>query len=127
MPTFLRRNTHLIRWALLVAFSLGLSANCLATTKMSEAEMACCAKMAAGCGGAMGQVHTCCRTESPRLDQQLAAAPRLVAPPAPELIAFGVLDLHADAFYLHALPNQSEASPPIAAPPPYLIFSVFRI
>lgn len=127
MPTFLRRNTHLVRWALLVAFSLGLSANCLATTGMSEAEMACCATMAAGCGGAMGQEHSCCRTESPRVDQQLAAAPRLVAPAAPELIAFDALDLHADAFYQRALPNQPETSPPIAAPPPYLIFSVFRI
>ena len=124
MLTFLRRNTHLVRWALLVAFSLGLSANCLATTEMSEAEMACCAKMAAGCGGAMGQAHSCCRTESPRVDQQLSAGPRLVAPPGPELIAF---ELHADAIYQRALPNQPETSPPIAAPPPYLIFSVFRI
>ena len=127
MPTFLRRNTHLVRWALLVAFSLGLSANCLATTQMSEAEMACCATMAAGCGGAMGQEHSCCRTESPRIDQQLAAGPRLVAPPAPELIAFGALDLNVDAMCPRAFQNQPETSPPIAAQPSYLIFSVFRI
>jgi hypothetical protein len=127
MPTFLRRNTHLVRWALLVAFSLGLSANCLATTEMSEAEMACCAKMAADCGVAMGQHHSCCRTESPRLDQQLAAAgPRLVAP-APELIAFLISGPDADDISPGVLSNEPEASPPIAARPAYLTLSVFRV
>ena len=127
MRRFLRQHTKLVGSVMLSLFVLFLSVTCIAQEGMTEAEMACCAKMAAGCGGAVGQAHSCCRTESPRVDQQLAAGPRLMAPPAPESIAFGALDLHADAFYRHALPNQSEASPPIAAPPPYLIFSVFRI
>jgi hypothetical protein len=94
---------------------------------MSEAEMACCASMVADCGSSMGQNHSCCRTESPRLDQQPpAAGPRLIAP-SPDLIAFLIFDLHADVIYPRAFPNQPETSPPIAARPVYLTLSVFRI
>ena len=127
MRRFLRQQTKCVGRLLLAIFVVVLSVTCLAQEGMTEAQMACCASMVAGCGGAMGQDHSCCRTESPRLDQQLAAAgPRLVAP-TPELIAFLIFGLDADAIVPGAFSNEQEVSPPIAARPAYLTLSVFRV
>ena len=127
MPRFLRQHTKRVSSVLLSLFVVVLSATCLAQEEMTEAQMACCASMVGDCGAAMGQDHSCCRTESPRLDQQLAAAgPRLVAP-APELIAVIVFDLDADAIAPGVFSNEPEASPPLAARPAYLTLSVFRV
>lgn len=127
MRRFLRQHTRCVGSALLAIFVVVLSVTCLAQKEMTEAQMACCAAMVAGCGGAMGQDHTCCPTESPRLDQQLAAAgPRLVAP-AYELIAVVVFDLNLDAIARGVFSSEPETSPPIAARPAYLTLSVFRV
>ena len=127
MRRFVRQHTRCVGSALLAIFVVVLSVTCLAQKEMTEAQMACCASMVAGCGGAMGQDHTCCPTESPRLDQQLAAAgPRLVAP-APELIAVIISGLDADAMAPGVFANEPETSPPIAARPAYLTLSVFRV
>jgi len=127
MRRFLRQHTRCVGSALLAIFVVVLSVTCLAQKEMTEAQMACCAAMVAGCGGAMGQDHTCCPTESPRLDQQLAAAgPRLVAP-ASELIAVVVFDLNLDAIARGVSSSEPETSPPIAARPAYLTLSVFRV
>jgi hypothetical protein len=127
MRRFLRQHTRCVGSVLLAIFVVVLSVTCLAQKEMTEAQMACCAAMVAGCGGAMGQDHTCCPTESPRLDQQLAApGPRLVAP-ASELIAVVVFDLNLDAIARGVFSSEPETSPPIAARPAYLTLSVFRV
>jgi len=127
MRRFLRQHTRCVGSALLAIFVVVLSVTCLAQEEMTEAQMACCASMVGDCGAAMGQDHSCCRTESPRLDQQLpASGPRLVAP-APELIAFLISGLDADAISPGVVSNEPEISPPIAARPTYLTLSVFRV
>jgi len=127
MRRFLRQHTRCVGAALLAIFVVVLSVTCLAQKEMTEAQMACCAAMVAGCGGAMGQDHSCCPTESPRLDQQLpASGPHLVVP-APELIAFLISGQDADAISPGVFSNEPEASPPIAARPAYLTLSVFRV
>ena len=127
MRRFLRQPTRCVGSALLAIFVVVLSVTCLAQKEMTEAQMACCASMVAGCGGAMGPEHTCCPTESPRLDQQVAASgPRLVAP-APELIAVIDFDLDADTIARDVFSSEPEVSPPIAARPAYLTLSVFRV
>ena len=127
MRRFLRHHTRCVGSALLAIFVVVLSVTCLAQEEMTEAQMACCASMVGDCGRAMGQDHGCCPTESPRLDQQLAATgPRLVAP-APELIAIVDFDLGADAIAPGVLSSEPEISPPIAARPAYLTLSVFRV
>jgi hypothetical protein len=127
MRRFLRQHTRCVGSVLLAIFVVALSVTCLAQEEMTEAQMACCTAMVAGCGGSMGQDHTCCQTESPRLDQQLpASGPHLVAP-APELIAFLTSGLDADAISPGVFSNEPEASPPIATRPAYLTLSVFRV
>ena len=126
MRRFLRQHTKPVGSVLLSVFILVLSVTCLAQQQMTEAQMACCASIAADCGASMGQEHTCCPTESPRLDQQPAAAgPRLVAP-APELIAFLMFGLDA-AISPGVFSNEPEVSPPLAARPAYLTLSVLRV
>jgi hypothetical protein len=127
MRRFLRQQTRCVGSVLLAIFVVVLSVTCVAQEEMTEAQMACCAAMVAGCGTSVGQHHSCCRTESPRLDQQLpASGPRLVAP-APEPIAFLISGLDADAISPGVVSNEPEVSPPIAARPAYLTLSVFRV
>jgi hypothetical protein len=64
-------------WTLLLAFVVVLTATCIATADAAPAQDACCASMAADCGTSMAQEHTCCPTESVRLDQQTVAGLRI--------------------------------------------------
>lgn len=74
-----KRVSRPIAWALMVAFAVVLSANCLAGAEMTEAQMACCATMGSECGH-RAQEKSCCSTESPRLDQLTTAAKSITIP-----------------------------------------------
>jgi hypothetical protein len=129
MRQALRRRTRLIGSALLGVFVVVFSVTCMARAEMTDAQKACCAAMAAGCGAAMAQEHGCCPTESPRFDQQLSASTRVVVPiPPVTTIVFGFLETgaspHADGRTIEA----SDSSPPRApGVPPYLLISTLRI
>lgn len=129
MHRFVRRQTRTIGAALVLVLVGTLSATCVLQAEMSTAEMACCATMSADCGSAMGQDHQCCRTTSVRTDPLFGAATRLeLAAPAPTPVAVLAATSH-ESGSLSVPPSTqlSDASPPGATHPTYLVLSVFRI
>jgi hypothetical protein len=77
------RASRPIIWALMVAFAVALSADCLAGAEMTEAQMACCATMGSECGH-RAQDKTCCSTESQPVDQVTAV--KRVTTPLPDAV-----------------------------------------
>jgi hypothetical protein len=79
----IRRTTQPVTWALTLAFTVVLVANCAAGRQMTQAEKDCCAAMGYDCHRGPEQ-HDCCSTESPRIDQLATAkVVSLAAPVAP--------------------------------------------
>lgn len=77
------RGSWPITWALIVAFAVALSADCLTGAEMTEAQMACCATMGSECGH-RAQDKTCCSTESQPVDQVTAV--KRVTTPLPDAV-----------------------------------------
>ena len=128
MHRMLRRQARAVGTVLALLFVGTLSATCFLQAERTAAEMACCASMQSDCGAAMAKGHDCCRT-SPRLDPQLAAAPRLVldAPTlAPSIILAPTFD-ETGVAGIALMPLSSDSSPPGSLHPTYLVLSVFRI
>ena len=126
MPMFLRRKTHFVRWALLVTFALGLSANCLATAGMPEAEMACCKTITHGCGP-QANAHSCCKDEPPRV-AQLAAAHRITLAVPHVTVVVMAIDIPIVTTLTRATDparDRHGSHPPSS--PPYLLDSLLRI
>jgi hypothetical protein len=125
----LRRRSCTIAWTLLLAFVAVLSATCIATAETSPAQHACCESMAADCGTSMAQEHTCCPTETVRLDQQTVAADR-VGLSAPGPISVTMLAALPMSAGVSSTPGDStpELRPPLrGGPAPHLRRSILRI
>ena len=128
MRQLLRQHINSVAVMCLSMFVVVLSATCIAGAEMPAAQQACCAGMTGGCGAAMAQDHGCCRATSPRLDQQLAAAPRLTLEP-PVVIAIAHLQAVLQGTNVpesSTSPHPSDLSPPRTAPT-HLTLSVFRV
>lgn len=120
------RATRLITWALMVAFVVALSANCVTAADMTPAQKACCAAMGHDCGR-VAKDHSCCKTESQQVEQ-FSAAKRVTVPlPVAVVGPLAVLPdtLTSPLIVLHERFEGSSASPP--GVPRYLLVSSLRI
>ena len=129
MHRLLRQRHRLVGSVLLCTVIALLSVTCIAQADMTDAEMACCTRMAGDCGPAMAQEHGCCRTESASLDQQLTPAPRFLLASF-NRTDFVVLELPAPRLLpgVQAERHHPDSSPPTSRGiPAYLLLSTLRI
>lgn len=80
MRKLLRRLFRPVGWALTVAFAVALSADCVASEEMTEAQKACCAAMGHDCGR-MPQAQDCCSHQTPQIQKFSATKPITLVPP----------------------------------------------
>lgn len=68
-----------VTWALIVAFAVVFSANCIPAAEMTEAQKMCCAMMGSECG-AHALDKSCCSGAERQRDDQLTAVKRITTP-----------------------------------------------
>jgi hypothetical protein len=107
------RRLQILALVLLVAASPLLS--CLPTPSMTEAEMACCKKMAGNCDMGAGN-HSCCKTtvNTPQLTAAIAHNPQVHRSPALVVLAtvFAVPDTGLTSELVGVVPSPIPISPP---------------
>jgi len=81
MHQAVKRTSRPLAWALMTAFAVALSANCVTGAEMTEAQKACCATMGSECGHRAQEENSCCPTESQPVDQFTAAKGMTMPPP----------------------------------------------
>jgi hypothetical protein len=117
--------TKLVGWAVTLAMTVVLSANCFAAAGKTPEQRACCAAMHHDCGGVAIE-RGCCSGEAKKLSGLTPAALKAAAAP-PAVVLIAVLDAPEPAMLtanVRALATLS-LEPPGA--PPYLLASALRI
>ena len=126
MRKLLRRTFRPIGWALTVVLAVALSADCVASAEMTEAQKACCAAMGHDCGR-MAQAQDCCSHEAPEIEKFSAVKPSPLSPPvalvAPVVYLPGVSHSGRISSF-RALISVAQKLPGV---PTYLSNSTFRI
>lgn len=122
MRKLLGRTFRPIVWALTVAFAVALSADCVASAEVTEAQRACCAAMGHDCAPS-DQSADCCVSET-HSDLQLATAKTsLVAPVAVVSLLAGIPQL-VQVSYDRAV---QRVDPRLRDTPAYFLGSAFLV
>lgn len=127
MRRLITHDRRLLSGVLVAAFTLVLFADCASAAEATAVEMACCAAMGKACGS-HSNTHSCCTTETPRLDQSPAVRQITVASPVSvaSSLTIELPRMPSTARNNAAVLDHHGGSPPRSVPP-YVLNSLFRV